>query len=151
MILILHKIISDLQAFSLQIQGKERFFMADQDNKGMPGRPPMPPMPGFPGFPEDNTEVRDVLKQVDKFKWRDNPPKVLRGDAREAFKCASAAEGMECDCWNARCPYHGNCRKCIVFHMCLKQFPTCQRAMLTELHLNDLLDEELHINRDTEA
>ena len=32
--------------------------------------------------------------------------------------------------------------------MALKQFPTCQRAMLEEMHLTNLIDEALHVERD---
>jgi hypothetical protein len=89
----------------------------------------------------------EMLEQPNKLKWRDNPPKVIRGDMREAFTCAADADKLKCDCWNTSCPYFGDCRKCIVFHMCLKQFPTCQRDMLEELYVADLLDEELHITK----
>jgi len=96
-------------------------------------------------------EQKNILEQKNKYKWRDNPPKVLRGDIREAFKCGAEAENLKCDCWNTGCPYFGNCRKCIVFHLCLKQFPTCQRDTLEELYLANLLDEELHIKKEPKA
>ena len=94
-------------------------------------------------------EQKNILEQKNKYKWRDNPPKVLRGDIHEAFKCGAEAENLKCDCWNTNCPYFGNCRKCIVFHLCLKQFPTCQRDTLEELYVSNLLDEELHITHIT--
>jgi hypothetical protein len=90
-------------------------------------------------------EQKDVLKQKDKFRWRENPPTVIRGDMREAFECGNNAENLKCDCWNTHCRFYGNCRKCLVFHLSIKQFPTCQREMLEELYTADLLDEELHI------
>ena len=78
-------------------------------------------------------EHENVLVQKDKYKWRDNPPKVTREEMSAAFECAAVSENFECDCWNTACPYFGNCRACVVFHLCLKQFPTCQREMLGEL------------------
>jgi len=78
-------------------------------------------------------EQKNVLEQKNKYKWRDNPPKVSREDMVAAFECAATADNLKCDCWNTACPYLGNCRACIVFHMCLNQFPTCQREMLGEL------------------
>jgi hypothetical protein len=92
-----------------------------------------------------------MLKQPNKDFWREHPPKVLRGDMKEAFDCAAGADKLECDCWNTACPYYGDCRKCLVFHLCLKQFPTCQRDLLRELHVGGLLDEELHIEKTPEA
>ena len=91
-------------------------------------------------------EFRNVVAQPDADRWRVNPPTVLRGDMREAMELGRQADKMTCECWNTHCPFHGDCRKCIVFHMSLKQFPTCQRAMLEELYTQDLLDVELHIN-----
>ena len=75
------------------------------------------------------SEEKNILEQKDKFKWRDNPPIVTREEMDTAFKCAAGADKFECDCWNTRCPYFGDCRKCVVFHMCLDQLPTCQRGI----------------------
>ena len=91
---------------------------------------------------------KNILDQPDPLTWLRYPPKKLRGDAKGAFQKAAEADTYECTCWNKKCPYHGDCRKCIVFHMALKQFPTCQRAMLEEMYLTDLIDEALHIERD---
>lgn len=122
------------------------------DEKKMPPFD-MPLPPGVPGKKETDEMAKDepiknLLAQPNKNKWRYNGPTVMRGDIREAFKLGAQAEKMKCDCWNTHCPFYGNCRKCIVFHMTVKQFPTCQRDMLTELHLNNLFDVELHIQRD---
>ncbi len=76
------------------------------------------------------SEQKNILEQKNKYKWRDNPPKVTREEMEAAFKCAADAENLKCDCWNANCPFFGNCKKCIVFHLCLKQFPTCMRDLL---------------------
>jgi hypothetical protein len=78
-------------------------------------------------------ELKNVLKQPNKFKWRDNTPKVTSDEMRAAFSCSKIAHEMKCDCWNTHCVFYGDCRKCIVFHLCLKQFPTCQRALLGDL------------------
>ena len=75
------------------------------------------------------SEEKNVLEQKDKNKWRDNPPKVTREEMAAALKCAAGADKFECDCWNTGCPYFGDCRKCVVFHMCLDQLPTCQRGI----------------------
>lgn len=126
------------------------------DEKKFDGPFDMPPPKGVPTQEELEAQgnepiLRNILEQPDKNKWRYNGPTVMRGDMREAFKLGAQAEKLKCDCWNTHCPFYGNCRKCIVFHMTLKQFPTCQRAMLTELHLADLLDVELHIQRDEQG
>lgn len=97
---------------------------------------------------QDAAPLKNFLEQPNQWKWRYNPPVVMRGDAKEAFQAGFQAEKMKCQCWNKRCPFYGNCRKCIVFHMALKQFPTCQRAMLEEVYLSDFLDTDLHIKRD---
>ena len=78
-------------------------------------------------------EIKNVLKQPNKFKWRDNPPNVSKDEMRAAFAYSKKAYEMKCDCWNTHCVFHGDCRKCIIFHLCLKQFPTCQRALLGDL------------------
>ena len=78
-------------------------------------------------------EIKNVLEQPNKYKWRDNTPNVSKDQMREAFACSKKAHEMKCDCWNTHCVIFGDCRKCIVFHLCLKQFPTCQRALLGDL------------------
>ena len=89
----------------------------------------------FGGMEESNEpiELKNVLEQPDKYKWRDNTPNVSKDEMRAAFACSNKAHDMKCDCWNTRCVFYGDCRKCIVFHLCLKQFPTCQRALLGDL------------------
>jgi hypothetical protein len=78
-------------------------------------------------------EIKIVLRLPNKYKWRDNTPKVSKDEMREAFAYSKKAHEMKCDCWNTHCVFFGDCRKCIVFHLCLKQFPTCQRALLGDL------------------
>jgi hypothetical protein len=78
-------------------------------------------------------ELKNVLEQPNKYKWRDNTPNVSKDAMREAFACSKKAHEMKCDCWNTHCVIYGDCRKCIVFHLSLKQFPTCQRALLGDL------------------
>ncbi|MDR2420904.1 MAG: hypothetical protein LBD49_02200 [Oscillospiraceae bacterium] len=88
------------------------------------------------GDMEDYDETQEEinwLEQPDKLKWRDNSPKVSNEEMRAAFACSKKADEMECDCWNTHCQFFGNCRKCIVFHLALKQFPTCQRVLLGDL------------------
>jgi len=75
----------------------------------------------------------NILEQPNKFKWRDNPPRVTGSGMRLALKCADNADGMACECWNTKCPNHGDCRKCVVYETCLKQLPTCERDLLEEL------------------
>ena len=82
------------------------------------------------GEPQD---LKNVLEQPNKYKWKDNTPTVTKDEMREAFACSKKAHEMKCDCWNTHCVIFGDCRKCIVFHLCLKQFPTCQRALLGDL------------------
>ena len=73
-------------------------------------------------------EMKNMLEQKNKFKWRDNPPVGLtREDMKAALDCAAHADEFGCDCWHTGCVYYGNCRACVVFHLCLKQLPTCQR------------------------
>ena len=80
------------------------------------------------------SEQENILEQKDKFKWRDNPPRNLSPEKmKTAFECAAKADNLKCDCWHTKCPYFGDCRKCVVFHMCLDQLPTCQRSMWPEL------------------
>ncbi|MDR0935049.1 MAG: hypothetical protein LBM98_00010 [Oscillospiraceae bacterium] len=78
-------------------------------------------------------EEINILAQPNRFKWRDNPPSVKPGEMRAAMACAGKADQLECDCWNTKCPHHGDCRKCVVYEMCLKQLPTCQRDLFEEL------------------
>jgi hypothetical protein len=78
-------------------------------------------------------EVTNILAQPDKFKWRDNPPKVTGGEMRVAMTCGREADKLKCDCWNTKCPNFGDCRKCVVYEMCLKQLPTCERALFEDL------------------
>ena len=74
---------------------------------------------------------KNWLEQPNKYKWKDASPEVSHDEMRAAFACSKNADKMKCDCWNTHCQFYGNCRKCIVFHLCLKQFPTCQRAYLS--------------------
>ena len=53
--------------------------------------------------------------------------------ARTAMASARQADKLKCDCWNTKCPNFGDCRKCLVYEMCLKQLPTCQRDLFEEL------------------
>lgn len=82
---------------------------------------------------DEPQELKNVLEQPDKYKWRDDTAKVSSDETRAAFACSKEAHEMKCDCWNTNCVFYGDCRKCIVFHLCLKQFPTCQRALLGDL------------------
>jgi hypothetical protein len=82
---------------------------------------------------DEPIEIKNPLKQPNKYKWRDIMPEVSRDEMREAFACSRRAHEMSCDCWNTHCVFYGDCRKCIVFHLCLKQFPTCQRSLLGDL------------------
>jgi len=78
-------------------------------------------------------DADNILAQPNKYKWRENPPRVTAKEMRLAFKCAGKADEYECDCWNTKCPNFGDCRKCIVYEMCLKQLPTCERELFEEL------------------
>ena len=75
----------------------------------------------------------NILAQPNKFKWRENPPIVTGGEMRLALECGRHADGLKCDCWNTKCANFGDCRKCIVYEMCLNQLPTCQMDLLEEL------------------
>ena len=86
---------------------------------------------------------KNWLAQPNKLKWKDAYSEDSKDDMRAAFACSKNADKMECDCWNKRCPFYGDCRKCIVFHACLKQFPTCQRS-----YLGDLEDHYILFSRD---
>jgi len=87
-------------------------------------------------------ERKNVLEQKNKLKWKEHPPKVTREQMAAAFECAADAENMSCDCWNTACRYYGNCRACVVFHLYLKQLPTCQRDAFEGL-------DELYIAKTT--
>ncbi|MBR4692716.1 MAG: hypothetical protein IKP17_08150 [Oscillospiraceae bacterium] len=109
------------------------------------------PAGGFPGAPadsgeeEETTAENNILRQPDPAKWLRQPPKKMRGDMRRAMKLGNEAEKYNCTCWNKNCPFYGNCRKCIVFHMALKQIPTCQREMVIEMYTEGYLPKELYI------
>ena len=107
--------------------------------------PPFPDFGDLSAFPTA-TEDDNLLTQEDPLRWLRQPPKKMRGDMRAAFKFAGEADKYKCTCWNKRCPYYGDCRKCIVFHMALKQIPTCQRDMVVELMREGILQDELYMN-----
>ena len=139
--------------------------MADEkkvpDEMKAPDFGAMPPMPdfknfdpskipdfkGFPAPPPDdpNEVIEDYLEQADPQKWLRQPPHKIRGDMRLAMKAGHAADKMNCNCWNTHCPFHGNCKKCIVFHKVLKQIPTCLRDMVIDLYKEGILPYELYI------
>jgi len=78
-------------------------------------------------------EVKNMLIQPNRMKWKDSTPKFSADEMRKASECAKEAHNMQCECWNTHCPVYGNCKACIVFHLYMKQFPTCQRTSLGEL------------------
>ena len=78
-------------------------------------------------------EQKNVFEQKNKYKWRDNPPKVSREEMVAALEYSAGADNLKCDCWNTACRYYDNCRACLVFHLYLEQFPTCQRDLFGEL------------------
>ena len=78
-------------------------------------------------------EIKNMLKQPDRYKWGDSTPDISKDEMRAALECSKKAHEMKCDCWHTQCVFFGDCRKCIVFHLCLKQFPTCQRSLLGDL------------------
>jgi hypothetical protein len=78
-------------------------------------------------------QEKNILAQPDKFKWRDNPPFVSGTDMHMALTCAAKSDDLKCDCWNTKCANFGDCRKCIVYEMCLNQLPTCQMELFDEL------------------
>jgi len=82
---------------------------------------------------------KNWLAQPDKLKWKDTYPEVSADDMRAAFACSKTADDMTCDCWHTNCQFFGDCKKCIVFHTCLKQFPTCQRSTLGDLEEHYIL------------
>jgi len=75
---------------------------------------------------------KNYLAQQNKDKWRNDSQNISRDEMRAALACSRDADKMKCDCWNTYCQFYGNCRKCMVFHLCLRQFPTCQRSLLGE-------------------
>ena len=78
-------------------------------------------------------EQKNFLEQKNKLKWKAHPPTNLtREGMAAAFARAADTDNHKCDCWNTTCPYFDNCKACLVFHMSLNQFPTCQRDMLEE-------------------
>jgi hypothetical protein len=89
-------------------------------------------------------EIKNMLKQPNRYKWRDNTPDVSEAKKREAQAYAEKAHEMECDCWN-HCALFGDCKACIVFHLYMWQFPTCQRSLL-----GDLEEPYIAFSRDTE-
>ncbi|HHT16622.1 MAG TPA: hypothetical protein GXZ77_02730 [Papillibacter sp.] len=76
---------------------------------------------------------KNILAQPNKYKWRDNPPRVTGREMRVAMESAKAADNFSCECWNTKCPNFGDCRKCIVFEACLGHLPTCQKDLYEEL------------------
>ena len=78
-------------------------------------------------------DEKNILAQPNKFKWRENPPKVSPKEMRGAMASGREAYKFECECWNTECPNHGDCRKCVVYEMCLGRLPTCERDLLEKL------------------
>ncbi len=105
----------------------------------------LPPMPKMEEPETNTTETENLLKQEDPARWLRQPPKKMRGDMRMAMAYGREAEKYKCTCWNKGCPFYGNCRKCIVFHMALKQIPTCQRDMIVEMLKDGTLVEEMYV------
>jgi hypothetical protein len=83
-------------------------------------------------------EIKNMLAQPNRYKWRDNTPHVSKDKMLEAQAYADKAHEMKCDCWN-HCALFGDCKKCIVFHLYMGQFPTCQRALLGDLEEHYIL------------
>ncbi|NLE09839.1 MAG: hypothetical protein GX631_11370 [Dehalococcoidales bacterium] len=92
----------------------------------------------------DPPVIKNMLKQPNRYKWRDATPDVSEEQKRMAQAYADRAHEMECECWN-HCALFGNCKACIVFHLYMWQFPTCQRALL-----GDLEDHYIAFSRDLE-
>ena len=103
-------------------------------------------MPAMQAVESDATEDENVLKQEDPARWLRQPPKKMRGNMRMAMTYGREADKYKCTCWNKRCPFYGDCRKCIVFHMALKQIPTCQRDMIVEMIKDGTLEQEMYVN-----
>ena len=87
----------------------------------------------FGGDDAEPVEIINPLCQPNREKWRDHYKDASKEELREAYECAKQAHNMQCDCWHTHCVLFGDCKKCIVFHLCLKQFPTCQRSLLGDL------------------
>lgn len=98
----------------------------------------------FGGDDGEPVEIKNPLRQPNREKWRDHYKDVPKEKLREAFECAKHAHEMQCDCWHTHCVIFGDCKKCIVFHLNLKQFPTCQRSLL-----GDLEEHYIVFSRDT--
>ena len=78
-------------------------------------------------------EKKNILAQPNRNQWREGPrPKVTREDMAAAFEYADDLETQKCECHHTACKYYDNCKACLVFHMHLNQFPTCQREKLVE-------------------
>jgi hypothetical protein len=75
-----------------------------------------------------------MAEQKNKYKWRNNPPKVTHEQMEAAFAFADDPKNLECDCWNTACRYYGDCKTCLAFHTSLKQLPTCQRDLAEEMY-----------------
>lgn len=101
-------------------------------------------MSPFSDLGDEPIEIKNPLAQPNREKWRDHFKDVPKEKLREAFECAKRAHEMQCDCWNTHCIMFGDCKKCIVFHLSLKQFPTCQRSLL-----GDLVEHYIVFSRDT--
>lgn len=85
------------------------------------------------GDDSEPAEIINPLAQPNRDKWRNHFKDATKEQLQEAFECAKHAHEMECDCWNKGCVFYGDCKKCMVFHLCLKQFPTCMRHVLGDL------------------
>jgi len=107
-------------------------------------------IPGMEPEAETVVELDNILWQKDPAKWMKRPPKVMRGDMRKAFQYGQQADKFECNCWNRKCPFFGDCRKCIAFHMALKQFPTCQRETIIDMLKDGSLAEEMYMELEME-
>ncbi len=107
-----------------------------------------PPMPEDYDLETGATEDNNLLRQANPEKWMRRPPKQKRGEMVMALKVGEEADKYKCTCWNKKCPFHGQCRKCIVFHMELKQIPTCQRDMIIEMIKEGYLEDELYMEQE---
>ena len=72
--------------------------------------------------------VQNILAQPNKYNG-ETIPVVTGRDMRVAMTSAQAAGDFQCECWNAKCPNFGDCRKCVVFEMCIG-ISTCERICL---------------------
>ena len=95
---------------------------------------------------EAATEEHDVFYQKDPELWMRQPPKIMRGDMRRAHQIGREADSYKCTCWHKKCIFYGDCRKCLAFHLSLKQIPTCQREMVTEIYLDGTLAANLYLD-----